>query len=419
MKHALSKPFIDLLNKKFDITILAPFKISEVDLVYLGLNKEQFINYSLNTRSIRRNICRVVDYFRRYSFFYRNSNKLGMMKFYLEILSSSAYPKLLKWIANFCSLCRIDQVLWKGLDFFLWRLYTPRNIKDLNLNCDIFIQFSNWGFNDFVIKNANFLKNAKKFLFPYTTDQVCATGYLLFDFEKIYCQSEKERSLLQALHDFKGESGLAGSLWFRHIDFLLHRKEIILRRKPNSIVYAGVSSQFFPKCSEIEFVNNLQKQFSNYEILYLPYFSCDENKNGLANVHESIKVEVPEATVVEVSANKLIYLKSDIISYVEKLIGANLFVMSFNTSMGIDFAYLNRKKIFAYFKDDQGKVAASPYINMERMFFFEPNYKEIDSSYKFTSSDLEIVCSPSSNNWDADIELSSVVKDLYQYAQKI
>jgi hypothetical protein len=416
VKHALSKPFIDLLNEKFSITILAPFKISEADLIYLGLNKEQFLNYSLNNKSIRRNICRVVDYFRRYSFFYRNSDKLRV-KTYLEVLSGSAYPRILRWIANLMSSCKLDQVFWKGLDIFLWRFYTPPNIRNLNFNCDIFIQSSNWGFNDFAIKNAKFLKNAKKFLFPYTSDQIYSTGHLLFDFKKIYCQSEKERTFLKELHDYKGESGLAGSLWFRHIDFLLHKKEIIPRRKPNSIVYAGVSSEFFPKDSEVQFVNNLQKQFPHHEIVYLPYFSCDENKNELVNVQESIKVEFTETGITEVSSNNLVNLKSDIVRYIEKLIGANLFVMSFNTGMGIDFSYLNRKKIFAYFKDDQGKVAASPYINMERMCFFEPHYQEIGGSYKFTSSDFEIIYPPASNNWDAKIELSSIVQELYEYAQ--
>jgi hypothetical protein len=418
LKHALSKPFIDLLNEKFDITILAPFKISEADLVYLALNKKQFVKYSLNHKSIQRNICMLVDYFRRYSFFYRNSDKFRLIS-YLKILSGPAYPSILRWIANFMSLCRLDQLFWKWLDFFLWRFYTPSNIRNINLNCDIFIQYSNWGFNDFAIKNAKFLKNAKKFLFPYSTDQIFVTGYLLFDFKKIYCQSDKEQTFLKALHDYKGESGLAGSLWFRHIDFLLHSKEIKTRRKSNSIVYAGLHSEFFPKCSEVQFVNNLQKQFPHYEIVYLPYFFNDENKNELVNVHENIKIEFFENTITEISANNLVNFKSDIVRYIEKLIGANLFVMSFNTSMGLDFAYLNRKKIFAYFKDDQGKVAAGSYIDVERMFFFEPHYQEITGSYKFTSSDFEIVDSPASNNWDAKIELSSIVQELYKYAQKI
>jgi len=416
VRHALSKPFIDLLNEKFDITILATFKISEADLIYLGLKKEQFVNYSLNNKSIRRNICRVVDYFRRYSFFYRNSKKLRL-RTYLEILSRPPYPRILRWIANFVSLCRLDKIFWKGLDIFLWRFYTPLNIRNLNLNCDIFLQYSNWGFNDFVIKNAKFLKNAKKFLFPYTIDQIYATGYPLFDFEKIYCQSEKELNFLKVLHDYKGESGLAGSLWFRHIDFLLHSKEIITRRKPNSIVYAGNASVVFPKCSEVQFVNNIQKQFPNYEILYLPYFLCDENKNELVDLHETIKVEFTETAIIELSSNDIVHVKTDIVRYIEKLIGANLFVMCFNTSMGIDFSYLNRKKVFAHYLDDQGKVAASPFINAERMLFYEPHYQEIDDSYKFTSSDFEIIYPPASNNWDAKIELSSIVQELYEYAQ--
>ena len=415
VRHALSKPFIDLLNEKFNITILAPFKISEADLVYLGLNKKQFLNYSINHKSIQRNIFSLVDYFRRYSFFYRNSDKFRLITF-LKILSGPTYPSIIRWIANFMSSCRLDQLFWKGLDFFLWRFYTPSNIRNIKLNCDIFIQSSNWGFNDFAIKNAKFLKNAKKFLFPYTCDQIYVTGYLLFDFKKIYCQSEKELTFLKVLHDYKGESGLAGSLWFRHIDFLLHSKEIIIRRKPNSIVYCGLHSEFFPKCSEVQFVNNLQKQFPHYEIVYLPYFSYDENKNELVNVHENIKIEFSEISITEVSTNNLVNLKSDIVRYIEKLIGAKLFVMSPITSMGWDFAYLNRKKIFAYFQDDQGKVAAGPYIDAERMFFFEPHYQEITGSYKFTSSDFEIVDPPASNNWDAKIELSSVVQELYEYA---
>ena len=111
----------------------------------------------------------------------------------------------------------------------------------------------------------------------------------------------------------------------------------------------------------------------------------------MINVHENIKIEFSETSITEVTTNNLVNLKSDIVSYIEKLFGAKLFIMSFTTSMAWDFAYLNRKKIFAYFKDDQGKVAAGPYIDVERMFFFEPHYQEITGSYKFTSSDFEIL----------------------------
>jgi hypothetical protein len=92
--------------------------------------------------------------------------------------------------------------------------------------------------------------------------------------------------------------------------------------------------------------------------------------------------------------------------------------MAFITSMGIDFSYLNKKKIFSHFKDSQGKVAASPHVNMDRIMFYGPHYQEIEDSYRFTSLDEEIVEPPSSNNWDAEIELSTIVQELYEYSQK-
>ncbi len=416
-KHALCKPFVDLLNEKFDVTILATFKISEADLVYLGLKKEQFVYYQIDDNLIHRNIYRLVDYFRRYSFFFRNSNKLKLGN--LEELSRPPYPKILRWIGNLLSLCKLDYIFWRGLDTFLWRFYTPQNIRNLNLNCDIFIQFSNWGFNDFTIKNAKFLKNAKKFFFPYSLDQLNSTGYLLFEFEKIYCQSAKEQYLLMLCHNYKKKSGLAGSLWFRHIDFLLNRKEIAIQRKPNSIVYAGSSSLFFPKYCEVQFVNSLQKYYPNYEIVYLPlYLDFDKNKDELVNIHKSIKVKFHKISLTSVSSNTVLNLKSDIVSYIENLIGTKFFVMAFITSMGIDFSYLNKKKIFSHFKDSQGKVAASPHVNMDRIMFYGPHYQEIEDSYRFTSLDEEIVEPPSSNNWDAEIELSTIVQELYEYSQK-
>ena len=68
-------------------------------------------------------------------------------------------------------------------------------------------------------------------------------------FDRIFCQSQLELEMLNELHDYKGHSSIAGSLWFRHVDYIL-KNESVSQLKPNTIVYAGVSSEFFPKMAE-------------------------------------------------------------------------------------------------------------------------------------------------------------------------
>lgn len=410
VKHGLSKPFIDLLSERFTVKILAPFMITNDDLDYLNIDAHQFVQYDENFNSIQRNLVRGIDYFRRYSYFFRNRSKLGLDTF-AQILLSAKYPAILRYIALFFMKIGLDKKVWVILDKFFQRLYTPKIIRELDFQCDLLIQFSNWGINDYVIKNAKFVQKAKKVFFPYTSDQIYATGYFLHRFEKIYCQSQPEYELLSLLHNHEGPAGIAGSLWFRHVDHLINTGEftpVDLER----IVYAGVSSEFFPKASEIDFVNGLQAQFPRYEILYLPYFAPTESQAEIERLLPSISVAFHETAITELGGIEKVVVKDSILKYLAKIAGAKLFVMSYNTSMGIDFSYMNHTKIFSYFFDDLGKVKNGPYSKLERSFFAGPNYHEINLKYQFVSDDFENVAELACHRWDSNVDLSKVVKEL-------
>lgn len=414
VKHALSKPFIDLLSKRFDLKILSPFKITKEDLVYLGLNKAQFVNYETHFNALQQNLVRGIDYFRRHSFFFRNQHKVKLNTF-ANILTTNKYPAILRFTAKLVFQARLNEMFWKILDCVLWRLYTPVAIRELDFECNLLVQFSNWGINDFVIKNARFVKKARKVLFPYSTDQIYATGHFLHRFDKIYCQSHTEFELLDMLHDYDGCSGIAGSLWFRHVDYLL-KNEIVTQLEPKTIVYAGVAGDFFPKMAEVNFVKKLEAQFPQYSMTYLPYFAENENKDVLTALNNRIEVKMHETAITELSTCAPISVKKSIITFLEKINGASLFVMSFNTSMALDFSYLNKKKVFSYFYDENDEVKLGAYGQMERMFFHGPNYHEIDLTCQFNYIDFDVVESPASDRWDCDVQLDKIVEELENVA---
>lgn len=414
VKHAFSKPFIDLLSKRFNVKILSPFKITKEDLVYLGLNETQFVYYETNFNALQTNIFRCIDYFRRSSFFLRNKDKLRLST-YANLLADKKYPSILRLTAKLMFRAKLDKMSWKILDRALWRLYTPAAIRKLDFECDLLLQFSNWGINDYAIKNARFVKKAQKVLFPYTTDQIYATGHFLYHFDKIYCQSQIEFELLDMLHDYDGYTSIAGSLWFRHIDYLLEN-EIVTQLAPKTIVYAGVSSEFFPKTSEVNFVKKLEAQFPQYNVTYLPYFTENENTDVLTALNNRIEVKMHETAITELSTCAPISVKKSIIRFLEKINGASLFVMSYNTSMSLDFSYLNQKNVFSYFYDETGKVELGAYGEKERVFFHGPNYHEIDLAYQFGRSDFLAVDDPASNRWDSEVQLEKIVEELENIA---
>ena len=90
--------------------------------------------------------------------------------------------------------------------------------------------------------------------------------------------------------------------------------------------------------------------------------------------------------------------------------------MSFNTSMGIDFSYINKKKVFSYYYDEFDQVKSGPYSHKERLNIYGLNYLEIDSSYQFGRSDFRMVKDPASNRWDYDVQLEKIVEELENIA---
>ncbi len=410
VKHALCKPFIELLSKRFELKILAPFSIEKEDLDYLGLKETQFIYYDLNLTNLQHKLIQIIDYYRRYSYFFKNRMKIRIST-HAKLLTNKKYPLILRITASLIFQAGLHEIFWKILDQAFLRFYTPKPILNLDFECNLMIQFSNWGVNDYVVKNAKFVEKAQKVMFPYTSDQIYVTGHFLHRFDRIYCQSQVELEMLNELHDYKGYSSIAGSLWFRHVDYIL-KNESVTQLKPNTIVYAGVSSEFFPKMAEANFIEKLIEQFPKYEVLYLPYFNKNEKKELLPLLQEKFKMRTHETAISELSACRPISVKESIIKYLENINGATLFIMSFNTSMGIDFSYLNQKKVFSYFYDEHNQVKDGAYSKMERVHFHGPNYLEIDSTYKFRKSDFFLVNDPAANRWDQKVQLDKIIEEL-------
>jgi len=410
VRHALSKPFIDLLLDRFEVKVLSPFVVTEDDLDYLGLDKRQFISYETNFSTVQKSLVQIIDYFRRYSYFFRNKDKYRLNVFF-TLLTGEKYPDILKYAAKLAVQTRCDKVFWRLLDRIFWRLYTPQKILQLDLECDLFVQFSNWGINDYVIKNTSFARKARRVFFPYTTDQIYATGHFLHHFDKIYCQSQVEFEFLDLLHNYHAPAGIAGSLWYRHIDYLLEN-ETIAQLEPGTIIYAGVSGEFFPKSSEVNFVNALQMQFPKNNVIYLPYFTKNESTNILDVLDNGIEVRTHETAMTELSTNSAVSMKQSVIKFLEKINGASLFVMSFNTSMGIDFSYLNKKTVFSYYYDEADQVKLGHYAKKERLQIYGSNYREVDLAYQFNLPDLDVVKKPASDRWDCDVELKKIVDEL-------
>jgi hypothetical protein len=208
------------------------------------------------------------------------------------------------------------------------------------------IQSANWGLQDRALATLSRQYNWRTVLIPYTTDQLYVNGFLLNDFDVICAQGSFEYTCAREFHDMPASRiRCVGSLWLRHLEHInatLANEEAAPR---NSLIYAGVSPQYYPRESEFAAVDALieftERERPDLRVVYRP---VEFTEAGRAQIEARFlgRVELQWPTVSDLGLTEYTHVDhtAALANYVRGLTGCRVIVMSTNTTLCLDAAFL-------------------------------------------------------------------------------
>ncbi|MCR9191716.1 MAG: hypothetical protein NXI01_03565 [Gammaproteobacteria bacterium] len=220
------------------------------------------------------------------------------------------------------------------------------------------IQSSNWDRQDIYLAWYAKKKKINAVLIPYTTDQLHVNGFLLTNYHAVCVQGKFEKKCAAFLHKVPASKIVElGSAWFKNYDTIIEniKNKNLNSNNKNSgqykyILFAGNS--YFPTTSEYRMLAHLetamqQPGFENIKIIYRPSIATKEAQEkirqrwGASNI---IEIQFPQLGIIGMGAtpSPTTGFKHDWETYVEQLQKADLLVMTFISSLAVDFAYLGK-----------------------------------------------------------------------------
>lgn len=365
IRHSLSRPFINELKKYGNIVVVSPFKFSNEDIEYLNLKNEKIVYMDINETSFSKILFKISDFARRAGYFGKHK-KYGLPYYFNNLISDfniSGYfeklPSLYKYIFIILSLVFRKRFVWLSLERLFFYLINFKSdalneIKDLE--DVIYFQSSNWGMQDRLLSHISSKKSWKSVMIPYTSDQIHCTGYLLIDHDCYAVQSEYEKKLAMELHNIEEKKIVViGSIWHRNIEhFIKLNKDRIKYKDKKNILYAGVTSLYFPRITEIKSVKIIAEHFPEYNVNYCPYVNNNEFKKIRENLYSYKNVNlIPHSpSMTEVKTEEAISFYEDMKAHIEKIMDTDIFVMSYLTSLGTEANFLSKCPLIANFIDE-------------------------------------------------------------------
>lgn len=366
IRHSLSVPFTTELKKYGKIVVISPFKISKNDLEFIDLEDVSFIHFHFNASFISKYLIGISDYARRSGYF--SSSKDHDLPYYFKNLSfrfnKSGYFEKLSMIMSLAikitSLVFRSRYIWKIFENFVMKfLKIDSNLEKKLSSLDnvVYLQSANWGIQDRILTYISESKNWKSLMIPYTSDQIFCTGHLLKKHDIYAVQSELEKRFAMDLHNIPEEKiKIIGSIWFRNIEYFSEQREKPLKKIRKKILYAGVSSLYFPKLTEIKSLEIIADEFQDTEIHYCPYISESEffNVKKYFKKNKNVTVIPHSLNMTELKSEKEASFSLDMMEHLQKIAGVDVFIMSYLTSMSVDTNFISKCPIVANFIDDFG-----------------------------------------------------------------
>jgi hypothetical protein len=187
---------------------------------------------------------------------------------------------------------------------------------------------------------------------------------LLNAFDAVCVQGPWERERARAFHGVPEERIVAlGSAWFRHLDLIRRINRTAAARAPDEefVLYAGVSSRYFPRESEFAGVDAihsfLERSGSPYRLVYRPFEMDETERDRIRCRYEGrVVLQWPSQSEGGLSEYSAADQEAALRRHVENLTGCRLLVMSSVTSIALDVAFLEDCPAVANWCDPTGTL---------------------------------------------------------------
>ncbi len=366
----LSEIVLKHLIKSADVVIVAPFADQKGFQGNFSFSGAQFLNWQIKPINKLLNlflgfseILRRNGYWRRFK-----NNGLG---YYLKnqhtifgddgIDIEDKFFK--KHIVNILSFIGVWPKAWRVIDNLIGEfIFTFPELEEVTngYNEVILIQSASWGNQDRVLSY-----NARKFnwrtvLIPYTTDQLAINGYLMSNFDAVCVQGAFEAEKSKVYHGLSEDKIFKlGSVWFRHLDFLIgemnqrglldNTEKQDKTKNKRTILYAGLATPFFPRSSELKAIDIIidlieSAELENCHLVYRPVEFTLEGQNLMKSRYRDKKcltLQFPAHSSIGLGDYKEINHAQSLYDHVAQINDCALVVMSWNTTLGMDIAYVS------------------------------------------------------------------------------
>lgn len=257
---------------------------------------------------------------------------------------------------------------WRFADrIFGARLYDTGELDRFVSDYDdvTLVQASSWGLQDRMLSQLAHGKSFRTVLLPYTTDQLWVNGHLLASYDMVCAQGPFEQMCAEHYHQVAAERICQlGNLWFRKIDQLMASGAVSRAgAAPRRIIYAGVSRRYFPRESEYRALEALRNamdegRFGKVELVYRAFAGDAAERceiEARTKAIGGIELQWPEEVCAGLDDANGEGIEPQLVQYLNRLVSADVVVMSHTTTLGWDAAYLGCG-VVANFADDSGTL---------------------------------------------------------------
>ncbi|MDC0586987.1 hypothetical protein OAP06_04485 [Gammaproteobacteria bacterium] len=368
----LSREVLTLFSAKADILIVSPFS-SEAGFIE-DFQKENTTLYTWKQKKcsyLTQKILVITELMRRngYWFRYRNSGMEFFYKNQYTVFGNEGKDHKLNVIKRlflyFLGFFGQSNKAWSITENLLGKSwYQDKRLLEISRRYEniALIQSANWGIQDRELAHLSIDENWRKILVTYSTDQLFCNGHLLNSFDSICVQGPFEYKQARDFHKIP-ESKIykLGSLWLRHLEEIKRNQASVLKtddKKKTTIVYAGVSSDYYSLSDELEAVdsilNYIDKMESEVKLKYRPVISDIKTKKKIEEKYESISsIELvwPQNLFISIDKYGERGFRDSILQFIQDCKGCDLFIMSYSTSLGIEMAFLEKCAVISNMLD--------------------------------------------------------------------
>ncbi len=359
-RYSLSNPVLSILREKGDVVIVSPWS-DQIDFQKnFHADNTFFLKWvSVTTSKLKQKILGASELMRRLGYLrrFKNQEMMWYVKNQYRVYAEDGQDPRLgifkSVIYFFLSVLGRKRSLWKTVERLSgteWYQFPElKNLVGDYTNVTL-IQSASWGMQDKALAKLSREEGWRNVLIPYSTDQLHCNGYLFNDYDAVCVQGDFELHRAKNLHFLPEESIYRlGSVWFRHLEQLNAVADDTKNNMPYSrlIIYAGMGNLYFARKSEfagldalIKFVNDSDERF---RLIYRPVFFDEYDKNCIENLYGSLdglEIQWPQESVIGLDKYTEINQHQSLLEYVRSIKGCELLVMSLNTTLCLDVAFV-------------------------------------------------------------------------------